>query len=112
MEIEILNNSDTFTPEVGERTSELVPRIGSKMSAGERDTLISETVKILGFCSNPHLKQNQSITNLVVGYVQSGKTMSFTTLSALASDNGFRVIIYLAGTKNKAYRSFRVLKSL
>jgi endonuclease len=100
MEIEILNNSDTFTPEVGERTSELVPRIGSKMSAGERDTLISETVKILGFCSNPHLKQNQSITNLVVGYVQSGKTMSFTTLSALASDNGFRVIIYLAGTKN------------
>ena len=26
----------------------------------------------------------QSVTNLVVGYVQSGKTMSFTTLSALA----------------------------
>lgn len=101
MEIEVIHNSQVaFIPEVGEHTSELVPRIGNKMSEEERQTLINETVKILSHCSNPHKKECQSVTNLVVGYVQSGKTMSFTTLSALARDNGFRVIIYLAGTKN------------
>lgn len=101
MEIEIINNKqEGFVPEVGEHISELVPRIGNKMSEDERQTLIKETIKILSYCSNPYKRECQSVTNLVVGYVQSGKTMSFTTLSALASDNGFRVIIYLAGTKN------------
>lgn len=101
MEIEILNTQENnFSPVVGEHTLELVPRIGNKMTDEEKETLINETVKILSFCSNPHKREIQSITNLVVGYVQSGKTMSFTTLSALANDNGFRVIIYLAGTKN------------
>lgn len=38
---------------------------------------------------------------LVVGEVQSGKTMSFTALIALAHENGFPVIIVLAGTKNQ-----------
>src|SRR5690606_4417069 len=37
-------------------------------------------------------------TGLIVGYVQSGKTLSFTTVSALAHDNGFRLVIVIAGT--------------
>lgn len=38
---------------------------------------------------------------LVVGYVQSGKTMSMEMVSALARDNGCRIVILLAGvTKN------------
>ena len=36
-------------------------------------------------------------TGLVVGYVQSGKTLSFTTVIALARDNGYRLIIAVAG---------------
>jgi hypothetical protein len=36
-------------------------------------------------------------TGLVVGYVQSGKTVSMTCVSALARDNGCRIIIVLAG---------------
>ena len=36
---------------------------------------------------------------LVVGEVQSGKTMSFTALIAMAHENGFPLIIVLAGTK-------------
>ncbi len=36
-------------------------------------------------------------TGLVVGYVQSGKTLSMTAVSALAHDNGCRIIIVLAG---------------
>jgi hypothetical protein len=37
---------------------------------------------------------------LVVGEVQSGKTMSFTSLIALAHENGFPIVIVLAGTKD------------
>jgi len=37
-------------------------------------------------------------TGLVVGYVQSGKTLSFTTVIALARDNQIPVVIVVAGT--------------
>jgi len=62
--------------------------------------LREETTHILTHC-NPHdATTNSETTHLVVGYVQSGKTMSFTALTALALDNGYRVIVFLAGTKN------------
>lgn len=61
--------------------------------------LREETMDILTHC-NPHdAVGNDETTHLVVGYVQSGKTMSFTGLTALAHDNGYRVVVYLAGTK-------------
>lgn len=62
-------------------------------------TFVNETLHILNHC-NPHDSQNPETTHLAVGYVQSGKTMSFTGLTALALDNGYRMVIYLAGTKN------------
>lgn len=63
-------------------------------------TFRAETTDVMCHC-NPHYAVNaQETTHLVVGYVQSGKTMSFTGLTALALDNGYRVIVYLAGTKN------------
>jgi hypothetical protein len=37
-------------------------------------------------------------TGLVVGYVQSGKTLSFTTVAALARDNYFPLVIIIAGS--------------
>lgn len=37
---------------------------------------------------------------LVIGYVQSGKTSSFTSVSALAHDNGFGMVIVVAGTSD------------
>ena len=40
-------------------------------------------------------------TGLVVGYVQSGKTMSFSTVLALAADNGFQLAIVFAGVTNQ-----------
>jgi len=59
----------------------------------------SETAHILNY-SNPHNACHMpDTTHLVVGYVQSGKTMSFTGLMALALDNGYRIVIVLAGTK-------------
>lgn len=63
-------------------------------------TFRSETADILNHCNPHNAVSNPETTHLVVGYVQSGKTMSFTGLTALAKDNGYKVIIYLAGTKN------------
>lgn len=103
MEIQVINKSNSitsFSPVIGERTNELLGRLAQKLDADEIETLKKETSEILSYCSNPNLHEVQSVTNLVVGYVQSGKTMSFTTLSAMAVDNGFRMIIYFAGTKN------------
>ena len=101
MEIQILPSDSTisFIPILGEKTAELLDRLSHKLDPDEIETLKSETIEILSYCTNPYLNETQSVTNLVVGYVQSGKTLSFTTLSALANDNGFRVIVYFAGTK-------------
>ncbi len=62
--------------------------------------LRNETVDILAHCNAHSATDQLETTHLVVGYVQSGKTMSFTALTALANDNGYRIVIYLAGTKN------------
>ena len=59
---------------------------------------LKESAEILSMCGNPSKKKNSS-TGLVFGYVQSGKTLSFTSLLALAKDNGYRLAIILAGTK-------------
>ena len=101
MEIQILSAESTanFSPVIGEKTTELLERFSRKLDSDEIENLKIETTEILSYCTNPHLNESQSVTNLVVGYVQSGKTMSFTALSALANDNGFRIIIYFAGTK-------------
>ena len=63
-------------------------------------TFRNETCDILCHCNPHNATHAPETTHLVVGYVQSGKTMSFTGLTALALDNGYRVVIYLAGTKN------------
>jgi hypothetical protein len=47
-----------------------------------------------------------------VGYVQSGKTLSFTALTALARDNAYRLIVILAGTTtNLVDQSYQRLDS-
>jgi len=101
MEIQILPSpsNNGFIPIIGERTTELIERLKKKLDQDEIDNLLLETTDILSHCTNPNINEAQSITNLAFGYVQSGKTLSFTTLSAMANDNGFRIIVYFAGTK-------------
>ncbi|MDR2757484.1 MAG: Z1 domain-containing protein [Planctomycetaceae bacterium] len=101
MEIQILSTWSNvgFTPVIGEQTTKLIDRLRGKLDQDEIDNLLSEATEILSHSTNPNLDEAQSVTNLAFGYVQSGKTMSFTTLSAIANDNGFRIIVYFAGTK-------------
>jgi len=53
--------------------------------------------RILGFGQDPSAADGQR-TGLVVGYVQSGKTLSFTTVIALARDNSIPIVVVVAGT--------------
>jgi hypothetical protein len=103
MEIKILpskNRNDCFNPIMGIKMNDLISRFKKFLDEDEIDSLINETNDILSHCTNPSLLIEQDVTHLTVGYVQSGKTMSFTSLTALAADNGYRIVIFLAGTKN------------
>lgn len=103
MEIKILptkNNNDYFKPEMGIKMNDLISRFQKFLDVDEIYSLVKETNEILSNCTNPNLLIEQDVTHLTVGYVQSGKTMSFTALTALAADNGYRIVIFFAGTKN------------
>lgn len=63
------------------------------------NSVLQEAQRILGRCLPP-TESGTPETGLVVGYVQSGKTLSFETVIALARDNGYGMVIVLAGTKN------------
>lgn len=102
MEIKILPSENVdkgFKPVMGIKMNDIISRFEEFLDQDEIENLITETNHILSNCTNPKLLQEQDITHLSVGYVQSGKTMSFTSLTALAADNGYRIVVYLAGTK-------------
>ena len=61
-----------------------------------RDSLEADAISILSKGVSPEELQGTQ-TGLVIGYVQSGKTMSFETVTALARDNHFQVVIVIAG---------------
>jgi len=103
MEIKILppkNINEFFKPTMGIKMNDLISRFQIFLDEDEIDALVKETNEILSHCTNPNLLVEQDVTHLTVGYVQSGKTMSFTSVTALAGDNGYRIVIFLAGTKN------------
>lgn len=85
---------ETWIPIVGEETTQLLESL--KLDDVSELRLLNETKSILALCGSPEQKTN-SETGLVFGYVQSGKTMSFTTLTALAKDNNYQIIIVIAG---------------
>ena len=90
--------SGGWNPVQGEAFSGLLAANGS-LSPDEKDRLVIETGEILADCVDPQAVASTN-TGLVIGYVQSGKTLSFTALTALARDNKYQVVILLAGTTN------------
>lgn len=85
---------ETWQPRVGNETQQLLEYL--KLDDVSTQRLLNETKSILALCGSPEQKTN-SETGLVFGYVQSGKTMSFTTLTALAKDNDYQIIVVIAG---------------
>ena len=73
----------------------------------ERQNLSEESKKYLVETSKKIMTRTELLANnesqncqIVIGEVQSGKTMSFTALTALAHENGFPLVVVLAGTKD------------
>ena len=76
---------------------------GFGLPESARGEVIDSAREILARCVSPASGEDSQETGLVVGYVQSGKTLSFTTVAALACDNCFPIIIVLSGTKKSLY---------
>ena len=94
-----VENQDNLSSniEIGKFTADLLQQLD--LSDSEKNNLIFESKSILSKCVPP-LQSDGSTTGIAIGYVQSGKTMSFTCLTTLAVDNGYRILIYFAGIKN------------
>lgn len=60
-----------------------------------RKSIRKDTVEILSKCLSP--SKYQANTGLVVGQVQSGKTMSYEALICMGRDNGFALVIVISG---------------
>lgn len=84
-----------WTPKVGPETEDFLGVVPEESRQDVRDAAVS----ILSKGISPQEKTGQE-TGLVVGYIQSGKTMSFEAVAALARDNAFQVVILIAGISN------------
>ncbi len=92
------NNDSIWQPIVGDVTIKLLNQFKeSGINSTECENIKDEAVAVLSKCVPPTASARQE-TGLAVGYVQSGKTMSFTTVAALARDNGYQMVIVIAGT--------------
>ena len=97
-QLRLIRNEGSFQIQRGEKTENFIQSL-TFLDDREKETLVNEAAELLSNCVNP-VDTEGNTTGLAIGYVQSGKTMSFTTLTTLALDSGFRIIIYLAGIKN------------
>lgn len=86
-------NNQNWTPQVGQETLDFLCRSVPEVS---REAIQTSSTSILSKGVSPH-DENAQETGLVVGYVQSGKTLSFETVAALAKDNSYQIIIVVAG---------------
>ncbi len=82
----------------GEEIQDLESRYRGHVSEEEWENVRDTATAALSQCPNPNATTGH-ITGLALGKVQSGKTLSYTALIALAIDNGFRITVVLAGTK-------------
>jgi hypothetical protein len=88
-----------WVPAVGPEGTDFLQSV---VPEGSRDSVRDAAVTILAKGAPPTAQEQQE-TGLVVGYVQSGKTMSFETVAALARDNAFQMVIVVAGTSNPLF---------
>jgi hypothetical protein len=70
-----------------------------EMAQDAIDSVFINAARILNHCPNPHNDEDVSKTGIVIGKVQSGKTLNFISVLALAFDNGYDIAIVLGGNK-------------
>lgn len=103
IELDMTTGNNQWQPVIGQETSDLLDHFGTKLDDAGRRNLVQSTQRILEQCAAT-VGEPTTSTGLVVGYVQSGKTMSFTTVTTMAVDNGYPVVIVITGISNNLYR--------
>ena len=88
-----------YEPKSGKQTENFLK--GIDIPDNQKDILVEESLKVIK-AAGPSGTGRQNV-GLVVGYVQSGKTMSLTCVSSLARDNGYAHIIILCGVTNELF---------
>ncbi len=114
--IEVIRNIGSgaaWRPIIGPEALDLLEN--SRLPTESRRAIQEEAISVLRRCISPSADGGAD-TGLVIGYVQSGKTMSFTAVAALARDNGYPIVIVIAGTsipltnqsQDRLYRDLRL----
>ncbi len=94
-----------WTPVIGDQAIGLMER-QTKLSPADRALTLQTAASILSRGENPSNASGHR-TGLVVGYVQSGKTLSFTTVVALARDNDIPLVVVIAGISEPLFNQTR-----
>lgn len=100
------NVGTVFQPRIGPSTQGLGEQLVREGTLADEEAfrrVRDEGLAIVRRCKAFDEKPGRR-TGLVVGYVQSGKTMSMTTVTSLARDNGCRIIVLLAGVTTNLLR--------
>ena len=95
---QVASEVETWLVKVGETALGFIHGIDFLSDEQRKENILSESQKILSRCSDPS-KSISRKSILVLGEVQSGKTLSFTSVIALARDNNIPITVLLAGTK-------------
>jgi len=94
-----------WEPIIGFQAKKLLINKGFKEDDDNLSDIGSEIAEksrqILSLCHDPNLDGVEA--GLVIGDIQSGKTLSFTTVMALANDNGYKLVIVISGTKTNLH---------
>ena len=98
MSNQIASELETWQVRIGETARGFIQGIDFLNDDQRKENILSESQKILSRCSDPS-KSISRKSILVLGEVQSGKTLSFTSVIALARDNNIPITVLLAGTK-------------
>lgn len=90
-------SSDSFNDYYYDRYEKLLSKKFDPKTISQNDEITDSILDNLG---DPLQTDSFSTRGLVVGSVQSGKTLNFTTLINKAADHGYKFIIVLAGIHN------------
>lgn len=93
--VETQNPAENWRPRVG---SETIGLLKKKLDNEETRARVLESATSILASAIPPGGPSGAETGLVVGYVQSGKTLSLTTVAALARDNGYQIVVIVTGT--------------
>lgn len=71
------------------------------------DKIVENAARVLSYCPNPETDTTCQETGIVIGKVQSGKTSNFISITALAFDNSYDIVVVLGGTKKPLVKQNR-----